>query len=185
MMADAAEATVETRDAIVWEVLPAQRICRVKVQSSDEKICCWYPENWQQTPTWLKPGNAVIIRHTGGQRGRLEVIGHGQLVPTPVAGGAAPAPAVAEDCILTGCQLAEIAADPQMAVFVWTGTFRITGTVYTLGPIAMSDTTLLDMGMEAPIEVTAEVVGIDAAPAAGQFRYDLVVVGADLAVDYV
>ncbi|MCK5617635.1 hypothetical protein KAR91_88035 [Candidatus Pacearchaeota archaeon] len=181
----AVEARVETRDCIIWDVLPAQKICRCKIQGSNELVIAYYPENWQSTPVWLKPGNAVILRHTFGNRNRLEVAGNGQMVPTPVEGDAAPAIETGPDAVLSGCQLYEITDNRQMAVFVYTGVIRIAGEEYILDSISMDESTLFDMSMGGLIDRIAEVVAFDAAPSAGQFRYDMIVVGSDLVLDYV
>jgi len=84
----------ELRDAIVFDVDPANRYCRVKIQGSDTYVKAWYPENWESTPQYLKPGNAVRIAHPGGNKARIEVVGHGFLLPTAVPGGTgSPTPA--------------------------------------------------------------------------------------------
>src|SRR4030065_2853698 len=80
----------ETRDGIVWEHLPDQRLCRVKIQGSKEQVVAWCPENWEKTPVYLKPGNAVRIAHVGGIRNRIEIVSHGLTIPSPVAGGILP-----------------------------------------------------------------------------------------------
>ncbi len=183
-MIERAQARQETRDAILWDVLPTQRLCRVKIQGSNQLIVARYPENWEQTPFWLKPGNAVKIVHTGGIRGHIEVIGHGQLVPTPAAGDQFPTPAAGENCVLTGCQLLEISADPRMAVLVTTGTYRIGGTVYTLGGALLGNSNMI-LGDGYALGEIAGLVTIDAAPAEGLARIDRIVVGTDGVIDYV
>ncbi|MDH4319957.1 MAG: hypothetical protein OEV73_00510 [Desulfobulbaceae bacterium] len=172
----------ETFCAVVWDVYPAQRYCRCKIQGSDTYVVAHYPENWTATPEYLKPANGVILERVGGMQGRLIVKSHGVIRPISPTGASAPALATPPDCVLTGLLVTEIPAQLQMAVFVRTGTIRIGGTTYTVDAIAMSDTTLLTMAMEAPIEETAAVLAIGAAPAVGQWRYDLVSVGADLAI---
>jgi hypothetical protein len=124
------QSKIETRDAVVWDVLPDQRKCRVKIQGSNNLIMAWYLENWEKTPQYLKPGNSVKINHTGGVRGRIEVIGHGSLIPTPILGGSAPpSGAAGEDGIISG--LAVIETSPQsMAVQVSIGSYQFGGEVY-------------------------------------------------------
>jgi hypothetical protein len=102
------QAVQETRDAILWSVDTANKLCSVRVQGSNEYVIAHYPENWEQIPVWLKPGNAVKIMHTGGVRGWVEVVGHGQVVPTPVTGASAPTSTSGVDSILTGCELVEL-----------------------------------------------------------------------------
>lgn len=174
----------ETRDAILWDVLPSQKLCRVKIQGSGEYITAHYPENWEQTPSWLKPGNAVKVMHTGGIRGWVEIVGHGQVVPTPLSGSAAPTPAPGPDAIITGCNLSQIPNIPQMAIMVSTGTFRISDIVHILDAIAMDESTIFEMGMGGEMGSVAAVSSIATASAI-YFRNDLVVVGANSVVDIV
>jgi len=181
-ISDRMEQRTETRDAILWDVLPAQRLCRVKISGSTELVAAYYPENWEQTPFWLKPGNAVRITHTGGNRGKVEVVGHGQLVP---AQAGFPTLATPSNAVITACEVTQVPNAPQMMVFVKTGVFRVAGVEYTLDAIAMSNTAIFLMGMGGHMGDVAGVVAVDAAPAAGNFRYDLIVVGADGVIDYV
>jgi len=67
----------ELRDAIVMDVNPGSHYCRVKIQGSNTLIKAWYPENWESTPVYLKPGNAVRINLPGGNKSRIEIMGHG------------------------------------------------------------------------------------------------------------
>jgi hypothetical protein len=182
----------ETRDAILWDVLPAQRICRVKIQGSSQLINAYYPLNWEVTPGWLKPGNAVRITHTGGIRGRIELVGHGTYIPTPVSGDTLPPVAIGEDGIITGCEVMQILPTPALMVSINAGSFRISGTIYFMGAFggALGEMPLgsdVPLGTEIPLgSISAYGVAIDAAPVTpGTFRYDKVVVGIDSAVDYV
>ncbi|NPU85558.1 MAG: hypothetical protein HPY65_13860 [Syntrophaceae bacterium] len=157
----------------------------MKIQGSNNLITAYYPENWQQTPAWLKIGNAVRIAYTRGIRGRIEVVGCGLVVPTPVTGGSAsPGSQTPADAVMTGCNLVPAYNDPGMVVLVKTGTFRIGGTVYTLDAIACnSDVFKASMG--GVINTIAGALAVPAAPAAGYFRFDLVQIGADGVLDYV
>ena len=98
------ESKVESRDAIVWDINTALRYAEVKIQGSGNLIRAFYPENWEQTPFWLKIGNAVRITHTGGNRSRIELVGHGQYVPTPLSGAASPVVNL-PDAIISGLKL--------------------------------------------------------------------------------
>jgi len=89
-------------DAIVFDVTPSTRTCRVKIQGSDTTIVCDYPEGREQNPFYLKPGQAVRIQRKGGIRGRMEVIGIGQTIPTGVT---MPVIATPPDAVLTGLQV--------------------------------------------------------------------------------
>ena len=89
-------------DAIIYDVAPSTRTCRVKIQGSDTAIVCDYPEGREQSPFYLKPGQAVRIQRKGGIRGRMEVIGIGQTIPTGIT---YPIPATPPDALLTGLQV--------------------------------------------------------------------------------
>lgn len=184
----------ETRDAILWDVLPAQRICRVKIQGSAQLINAYYPLNWEVTPSWLKPGNAVRITHTGGIRGRIELVGHGTYIPTPVSGETFPPVAIGEDGIITGCEVMQLLPTPGMMVAILAGSYRIDETIYYLGAfggatgyIPMGDPGAMEMGVGLAMgDLVATGIAIDAAPATpGHFRYDKICVGTDGALDYV
>jgi hypothetical protein len=97
----------ELRNAVVVDVTPASRYCRVKIQGSSTLIKAWYPENWEQTPAYLKPGNAVTISSPGGLRGgRIEVTGNGILLPTTTTNASVPVtPSTPVDCVMSGCTL--------------------------------------------------------------------------------
>jgi hypothetical protein len=97
-----AESRAIEMDAIVYDVSPSTRKCRVKIQGSDIAIVCDYNEGYQSPPVEVKPGQAVRIQRKGGIRGRPEVIGLGQTIPTGVA---YPPIAVGEDAILTGLEV--------------------------------------------------------------------------------
>jgi len=181
----AAFARNDFRDAIVWEINSSERYARVKIQGSNELIVAYYPDSWTYTPDWLSEGRAVKIAHTCGTIGRIEIIGKGYYVPSPVSGDVLPPVAVGADCVLSGCELRAIPNGPRMAVQVLTGTYRISGTQYALGEIPMLYGDAFKMGDGGTMESVAGVVAINAAPSAGQFRCDLVCVGADGVIDYV
>jgi len=123
--------TSETRDAILWAIDWTNRFCSVKIQGSDELITAHFPQNEAMKPEWLKLGNAVRVIHRGGVRGRVEVVGHGQAIPTPQAGsGSHPAIPGAGDMIVSGLQIT--ATDPpSMSVNISSGTYRIDGILYS------------------------------------------------------
>ena len=184
------KARAETQDAILWQVLPAQRVCWVKVQGSSQLVLAHYPENWGPTPAWLKPGNCVKVMHTGGERGFVEVIGHGNLIPTPVDGGS-PAPGTLDDAVLSGCVVIQ-ASPPEMLVWVTAGTYRINGVTYVLGSIGTGAEYLdmgagIDMGEGFDMGAMAGTgVTVGAAPSTPhRFRYDSLVVGLDGTVDVI
>lgn len=187
------ESHTETLEAICWDVLPDQKLARCKIQGTNEFIVAHYPLNWEKDPVWRKPGNSVTISHTGGIRARVELIGHGAYIPTPVEGATSPTPAADPDAILWGCGV--LAVNPAaMCVGVAAGAYRIGGETYYLGgeggedgEIPMEEGSTLEMDSEIGMgTIYAGAVNIDAAPTTpGNYRYDLIVVGADGVLDYV
>ena len=181
---DVVSSRQETRDALLWDVLPDERVCRVKVQGSDKIIIANYPENWGKTPFWLKRGNVVKIMHTGGVRGRIEVIGHGQLRPTLPA---YPIPGTPTDGVFVygeGAILSQSFNNPRMMVLVNKFSYRIGGTNYTLDEISMLYGDNYKMGDGGKMGTVAGAIGINAAPGEGLYRHDLISVGADKVIDY-
>jgi hypothetical protein len=182
----------ETRDAILWDVQIAQRVCRVKIQGSDKLITARFHQNLAVTPQELLPGNSVKLGHTGGRRGEIEVIGLGGYIPTPVSGDTFPPIAIGEDGIITGCEVLAISPIPQMIVTINAGSYRISGAIYYMGafggstgPMPLGSGLALGTGLPLGTSV-AYGVAIDPAPSTpGYFRYDKICVGVDGAVDYV
>jgi len=181
----AAYARNDLRDAIVWEINSANRYARVKIQGTNELIVAYYPDAWGYTPDWLSEGRAVKIAHTCGTVGRIEIVGKGYYIPSPTSGEMLPPVAMGADCVLSGCELRAIPNGARMALQVLTGTYRVSGTQYTLGAISMLYGDAYKMGDGGAMDTVAGVVSINAAPSAGSFRYDLVCVGADGIIDYV
>ena len=89
----------ETVDGILWDIL-SDRLCRVKVLGSNTLLVARYNENTEQKPVWMKPGNAVKLLHTGGNRHQLEVVGNGQAVPMPTGAAMFPTIETGEDTVL-------------------------------------------------------------------------------------
>jgi hypothetical protein len=170
------EAQREVRDAIVFSVDTTNRSCMVKIQGSDRQIEAHFQENWRAIPEYLKLGNAVRICQ-GGSKGRIEVVGHGFVIPIAVPGGTVTPPApIPGDAILSGIRIK--AADPaNMQVMVATGTYRIGGIIYTLGPIEMDRIDIEMDRYDIEIDGTADVLTFGAA--SSYFRYDIIVIGAD------
>lgn len=181
--------TAETRDAILWDVVEEDRICRVKIQGSDELIVAHYPRNWSKKPFWLKEGNAVRVRHRTGVRGYIEVVGHGRAVPTAVPGGTArPSPSMGGDAILSGCVVTETSPE-SMAVACSSGYYRISGVVYALlgtdaDYVTMNATPEMTMGASYYMGVGIGAIDIDPADST-YYRYDILVVGTDGTIDYI
>jgi hypothetical protein len=173
---------IETRDAILWDVYPDDKYCRVKIQGSNTLIKAQYPENWQQTPTYLKPGNAVRIQHVGGNRNRVVIVGNGATIPTPTGASMFPTAQAGPDAVLSGCKVK--ATDAGMYVYIETGTYRIDGTVYTLSAMAAAETNIATAAMGVPIDATHCVKALDAASST-LYRFDLLAVGTDGTVDLI
>jgi len=174
----------ELRDAIVYDIDSTNKYCRVKIQGSDKYIKAYYNENWGSSPEWLKPGNAVRITHPGGNKGRIEVVGHGLLLPTAIPGGnVTPPAATLPDAVLSGMALMA-PSDGSMTAWVYSGTYRIDGIEYSFSGMTMDNA---DIEMDRPdlfIDEVGGSVAFDAAHAT-LFRYDKVVVGADGILDVV
>jgi hypothetical protein len=183
--------TTVDRDAIVWSVDTSNFYCLVKIQGSNTTIKAHYPRNWKVTPTWLKRGNAVRLRHRSGAQGFIEVIGHGRAIPTPVEGDSLPTPQDLTDGVVTGMNVLEHTSGG-MNVYVNSGTYRIDGTLYVYsvtytGYIVMDDPAPMTMGVGTVMGISGSPVAIPiaAAPAAGYGRYDALVIAADGTVDVV
>ena len=162
----------ESRDAVLWDVLLTERVCRCKIQGSSEFVIARFPQNWATIPEWAKPGQAVRIAHRGGIRGYIEVVGFGRAIPTPVSGNATPTPSTPDDAILAGCLLKAISQTPGMSVYVTTGVARFNGAEYAVPAVAMTAGSVFKMNIGLSMGDVAGVFSMSA-PSAGQFRYDL------------
>ena len=162
----------ESRDAVLWDVLLTERVCRCKIQGSSELVVARFPQNWATVPEWAKPGQAVRIAHRGGVRGYIEVVGFGRAIPTPVSGSATPTPVKPNDAILAGCLIKAIPQTPRMSVYVTTGWVRVDGEELAVPAVAMAEDGVLTMDMGIAMGEAAGVFTVSA-PSAGQFRYDL------------
>lgn len=177
------------RDAIVWDYDDANKTVRCKIQGSNEYIVCHYPRNFRTVEEWCKRGNAVRIEHKGGVKGYLEVVGHGRAIPSPVYGPAFPTPQVLYDGIISGGEATPFTG---MTVNISATSYRIDGLIYVLNqgtdfPV-MGDDNLGVMGSADSFPMGAsfnQYATLDAAPAAGLFRYDLIVAGIDGNIDIV
>jgi len=177
----------ETRDAIVWEVLPDQRICKIKIQGSNNFLYARYPQNWESTPAYLKSGNAVRVAHRGGNRNILEIVGHGMNVPTFPTGTTSPVVEGSPNKVLTGFSVLPT-VPASMSVSVASGTFRLNGVEYEMDDILpiMGDNYTMEAGSNMYMGVgLLHTITFDAPPAAGYTRVDLIVVGADGVLDVV
>lgn len=179
-----ADLRIETRDAILWEVLPDQRKARVKVQGSSTLIPAYYPENWEETPIWMKPGNAVKIMHTAGNRHRIELVGHGLAVPTPTDSSSPMAPTLENgpNSVISGSQVYAMDT-PSMQVWVEPGVYRINNVLYPFEYLKMEADSTVVMGTGVVMGASVAVVDIDAAHSTS-FRFDLLSVGESGEVTY-
>ncbi len=176
---------VESRDAIVWDIIQDQRMARVKIQGSNELLNAHYQEGVEYQPIWLRPGSPVRIIHRGGIRGRFEIQGLGHVIPTPLEGGSLPPRETVDDGILTGMQVVATTVT-SMFVLVREGTYRINGVIYTLtAGIIMTASSDFLLGMGGVMGDGAVIVAIDPAPAVGYWRYDLICIAEDGVVDYI
>ena len=169
----------ELRDAVVWDINEPGRYARVKVQGSDKLITAHYPLQANAKPVSLKVGNAVRIASPGGNKGRIEIIGHGLLRPT-VMGTATPTLADLGDGVLSGFSITPDLTTTR-GVIVSAGTFRVAGTTYSAANTAhlLGDGSMpLLGGTPAPVLGGSSTVLTFAATTSGRYRYDLIVVDA-------
>jgi hypothetical protein len=147
----------ETMDSQVFTINDTAKYCEVKIQGSDTKIRAWYPENWTKRPIWLRVGQSVKIMHTGGHRGRIEVIGSGLVVPDPYAGGDEPEQPDLDDIILSGLQIMTARNRLRNAIYVTTGSVSINGIEYAFAEVE-TDNEVLQIGDGGTIGEFAEVL---------------------------
>jgi|GEM_PF-3467159 hypothetical protein len=88
--------------------IPSTEYCRVIVQGSVNPVVAWFSRNGHHRPAEMKVGNAVLCQYKLGNRGQIEVIGNGTVIPTPIAGQPEPTIPVGADAILSGLQVLAI-----------------------------------------------------------------------------
>lgn len=182
----------ETRDGILWNVDHTERYARVKIQGSGNTfVVARFPENWEKTPNWLKPGNSVRIIHRGGNRHKIELTGHGQTVPTFYDGSAtAPPKTVGANAVVEGLKV--FATNPaSMRLNITAGIWRFEGvdysnvvgdyTMHEESEVTMSETSEFTM-MESSY---VDTVTIETAPDTGYWRYDAIVIRIDGIIDVI
>lgn len=174
----------ESKDAVCWTIYPSQRRVRIKLQGSDEYVYCDYPQNWKETPEWLRVGQAVSLRHTSGRRGRLEIVGRSLVRPTAQPGSTDPVIPTPVDAIISGLQLIEVPGRNVMKAGVSSGRARFSGATSSVIYLKMTSPAKMVMGYAFKMGQVADVVTIEAAPSSGA-RYDLIVVGSNLVFDVV
>jgi hypothetical protein len=103
----AANATPRPFNAQVYDV-PSAEYCRVLIQGSVNPVVAWFNRNICHRPDSIKVGNAVLCQYKLGNRGQIEVIGHGTVIPTYLTGQSQPVIPTAPDAILAGCQVLAI-----------------------------------------------------------------------------
>jgi len=106
-MKRAADATPRPFNAQIYDI-PSSEYCRVLIQGSVNPVVAWFSRNVHHRPAELKIGNAVLCQYKLGNRGQIEVIGNGTVIPTYVAGTPAIVIPTGPDAILTGCQVLSI-----------------------------------------------------------------------------
>jgi len=88
--------------------IPSAEYCRVLVQGSINPVVAWFSRNMHHRPTEMKVGNAVLCQYKLGNRGQIEVIGNGTVIPTPIAGSPPIVIPVGADAVINGCQVLAI-----------------------------------------------------------------------------
>lgn len=177
------ENRVESRDGIIISYDLVNRYAVVKIQGSSKQIRVFFPQNWTDKPSWLAVGNSVRISHTGGQRGRLEITGHGQYRVTPISGDTSPSTPTASDAVLSGGKLFAT-NQGDMTIAIESATVRFSGVTYSISGLTMDNASVI---MDMPAITLDSIGGVWTltAPAAGTYRYDIFVVGSDLVIDVV
>lgn len=94
-------------NAQVYDI-PSSEYCRVLIRGSVNPVRAWFSRNTQHRPSELKIGNAVLCQYKLGNRGQIEVIGFGTVVPTLIPGAPSPVFTTPPDAVLTGCQVLAI-----------------------------------------------------------------------------
>lgn len=159
----------ETKDGIIWSIDISNRKVTLKIQGSNTEIAAYFPDNTHSPPPWCKLGNAIKIMHTGGIRGRIEIIGHGLVIPYPISGNIWPSDPVQENMILTGLQILAMPNLPGNKVLVTTGTARIEGTIITVGAMSLSDGDEFEMGEGGYMGEVAAILDAGSPVTAGAF----------------
>jgi hypothetical protein len=106
-MKRAADKTPRPFNGQIYDI-PSAQYCRVLIQGSAIPVVAWFSRNTHHRPGELKIGNAVLCQYKLGNRGQIEVIGHGTVIPTPAAGAPEIVIPTGPDAILTGCQVLAI-----------------------------------------------------------------------------
>jgi len=182
-----ADFKVPDRDALLYSVDEDAKTCIIKIQGSTTQITAHYPRNWFKLPYWMKPGNAVRVRHRQGNRGYIEVIGNGRALPTGVG---APNIPYSPDDILSGMEI-NATSPVSLCVTVSSGTYRIDGVtyyyMYGIDDILMGGDSPMTMGTANVYmgDNPATVVCLGSPPAAGYTRYDILQIAADGVIDVV
>lgn len=88
--------------------IPSSEYCRVIVQGSQSLVYAWFSRNFRHRPDEMKIGAAVLCQYKLGNRGQIEVIGNGTVIPTPIAGQPTPLTPSGADAILSGLQVLAI-----------------------------------------------------------------------------
>lgn len=183
-MREEADRRVETRSATLYSVNSSNGTAVVKVQGSDENITCSYPLNNKEAPLWLRIGQSVQLRYTGGNRGTLEIFDNSIVRPRPQVGSSEPTIPTPVDAITTGLQLIEIPNRQVMKAAITDGRVRFSGTISSVIYLKATSPAKMVMGYGLKMGAIAGIVTIDAAPSSGA-RYDLVVIGDDLVFDVI
>lgn len=174
----------EMYNGVLEEVDYTYGFAWVRIQGTDTRVKAYFPQNLDETPRYMRYGNAVLITHPGGNRGRIEIIGEGLLQPTSIYNiPVTPVTPTYLNAILTGCVVTGSIPE-SMYTRVSTGTYRINSVIYTISPFSM-DMATIEMDR---FDIKMDELGVtqlhDAASAT-YFRYDSLCVGEDGVVDIV
>ena len=137
----------ETKNAIVWSIDEDNRKANVRIQGSNTTISAFFPTSWHTRPEWCKIGAPVRILFSGGNRGIIELLGPGTVIPYPQTGQVWPDAAVRPNQILSGLKVIPIPNIKTNAVMVLVGSALIGNVVIEVDTIMLDDDNyFLDFG---------------------------------------
>ena len=130
----------ETKNAIVWSIDEDNRKANVRIQGSNTTISAFFPTSWHTRPEWCKIGAPVRILFSGGNRGIIELLGPGTVIPYPQTGQVWPGDVVVRpNQILSGLKVIPIPNIKTNAVMVKTGSALIGNVEVTVDAIMLNN----------------------------------------------
>jgi len=129
---------VETKNAIIWSIDEDARKANVRIQRSNTTISAFFPTAWYSKPEWCKIGSPVRILFRGGDRGKVELLGPGIVIPYPQTGQVWPDAPARPDQLLNGCSILPV-KPKKGRVIITVGTLVINNATVAVPAITMAD----------------------------------------------